>query len=309
MKLSIVSPVFLAGEIVEELVSRIIKEIGPITNSYEIILIDDGSPDNSWQIIKQEALKNENIAGIQLSRNFGQHYAITAGLELSSGEIVVVMDCDLQDDPSIIRQLLQEHEKGADIVFTKRKNRSHNQFKKITGLLYRLMIKIFSDKNYDVDLGSIFSAKRKAVDAVLKMKDQDRLFIQMFKWIGFNQSIILVAHEKRFAGKSSYSFRKMLKLALQGLTSHSNKLLLLSVYIGFAIASVSFFLALLIVILYFTKGFLPGWPSLFVGLALATGLILMSNGVLGIYLGKTFNQVKSRPLYLIKETLNVKKNE
>ena len=150
----------------------------------------------------------------------------------------------------------------------------------------------------------MLGASQKASTAFLTLKDKDRLYVQMFKWVGFNQFYLEVPHNPRHAGESSYTFIKMLSLALQGITSHSTKLLKLSIYAGFSIAMLAFLGGIAIIILYFTMGFSPGWPSIFVALAFATGLILMSNGVLGIYLGKIFEQAKDRPLYIVEKKLN-----
>ena len=303
-RLSIISPVYRAENIVDELVSRIGLALDETRVDYEIILVEDGSPDNSWNKIEENCANNKKVKGVKLSRNFGQHYAITAGVEHASGEYIFIMDCDMQDNPNSLVLILEELENGADIVLTKRKKRSHSLFKKLTGYLYNRLIRIISDKRFDIDGGSMVGFNRKVANAFLKINDKDRLYVQMLKWLGFKQIYLTVEHNERFEGKSSYTLYKMLSLALQGITSHSNKLLKISVYVGFVISILSFFIGLLILIMYFTNGFAPGWPSLFIAIAFATGVILMSNGIMGLYIGKTFDQVKNRPLYVVDKILN-----
>jgi dolichol-phosphate mannosyltransferase len=309
MKLSIVSPVYQSEKIIDELIKRIHSEVSKITDNYEIILVEDGSKDNSWLKIEENCKKDSKLVGLKLSRNFGQHYAITAGLSKAKGDFIIVMDCDLQDNPNSIPLILETLEQGFDVVFTKRIKRNHSVFKKITAQFYNYLIGVLADKKFDINGGSMLGASQMAVTNFLKIKDKDRLYVQLFKWIGFKQTYVFVSHDERFEGKSTYSFSKMLTLAVQGLTSHSNKLLKLSIYIGFLIAFLSFLIGLTIIALYFIKGFSPGWPSLFVAIAFATGLLLMSNGILGLYIGKIFDQSKDRPLYIIEKILEHYKHD
>ncbi len=306
--ISVVSPVYRAEGIVDELISQISQSLENLTSSYEILLVEDGGLDNSWSKIEENCKRNIHVKGVKLSRNFGQHYAITAGIEQSKGDYIIIMDCDLQDDPKSIASILKKLTDGHDVVFTRRKKRSHSFIKKRMSSLYNFLIGVIGDKKYDIDGGSMLGASRKACEAFLRLKDKDRLYVQMFKWVGFNQYYLEVPHNPRFSGESSYTFVKMLSLAMQGVTSHSTKLLKLSIYAGFGIASMAFLSGIAIIILYFTMGFSPGWPSIFVAIAFATGLILISNGVLGIYIGKTFEQSKDRPLYIIEKKLNFERN-
>ncbi|MCB9074617.1 MAG: glycosyltransferase family 2 protein [Chitinophagales bacterium] len=305
MKLSIVSPVYRAENIVDELVRRVVDEVQKITLDFELILVEDGSPDNSWDAIERNCIIDKRVKGIKLSRNFGQHYAITAGLDNAKGDYIIIMDCDLQDNPNSIRLLIDKLNEGFDIVFTKRKKRNHTLFKKITAKLYNYMIGILADKKFDVEMGSMIAIQQNAANAFLGLKDKDRLYIQMFKWIGFKQTNITVEHDKRFEGESTYTLVKLITLALQGLISHSNKLLKLSILFGIIISFLSFLIVIIIIIAYFVQGFSPGWPSIFIGISFATGIILLSNGILGIYIGKIFEQVKDRPLFIVESKLNL----
>lgn len=303
--LSIISPVYRSEAIVDELVLRIGQEVSKITSNYEIILIDDGSPDGSWAKIEVHCKKNLQIKGVKLSRNFGQHYAVTAGMTVAAGELIVVMDCDLQDDPSYIPVLIKEHQNGNEIVFTKRIKRKHSFQKRVTARIYNLLFGFFSERNYDVDAGSLVLFTANVKNVVLQLKDKDRLYVQMLKWVGFKSTYVPVEHNKRFSGESSYTVMQLMKMALQGWTSHSDKLLKFSIYGGFTLSLVTFLISLVIVIRYFTEGLQPGWPSLFIAIMFSTGLILMSIGITGIYVGKIFEQTKNRPLYIIDKKINL----
>lgn len=303
--ISVVSPVYRSEKIVDELVKRLSESLSKITENYEIILVEDGGGDSSWKKIEENCYRDKRVKGIKLSRNFGQHYAITSGLSMASGNIIVIMDCDLQDDPDHINKLLDEFGKGYDVVFTRRIGRKHSFFKMITAKIYNSLFKMFSDKNYDLNVGSMTMISSRVKDEFLKLKDQDRLYIQLIKWIGFRSTYVPVEHRERYEGSSTYSISKLFVTALQGWTSYSDKLLRLSIYTGLIISVLSLLAALSIVLSYFLLSFQPGWPSLIVAILFSTGLILMSIGIAGIYIGKIFEQTKQRPLYIIDEKINL----
>lgn len=303
--LSIISPVYRSEAIVDELVLRIGQEVSEITSDYEIILVDDGSPDGSWAKIEANCKKDPKIKGVKLSRNFGQHYAVTAGMAVATGKLIVIMDCDLQDDPSYIPALIKEHQNGNEVVFTKRIKRKHSLQKRVTAAIYNLLFGFFSERNYDVDAGSLVLFTTTVKNIVLQLEDKDRLYVQMLKWVGFKSTYVQVKHNKRFSGESSYTVMKLMKMALQGWTSHSDRLLKFSIYGGFALSLITFLISLVIVVRYFTEGLQPGWPSLFIAIMFSTGLILMSIGITGIYVGKIFDQTKNRPLYIIDKKINL----
>ncbi len=307
MLLSIVSPVYLAEKMVDELVNRIHENLSPLNIDFEIILVDDGSPDDSWNKILELAKTRPFVKGIRLSRNFGQHYAITAGLSRVNGDVIVLMDCDLQDDPVYIQDLLKEKDKGYDIVFTKRIKRKHGPIKTFNSWVFNKLFIVFSERKYELDAGSLVLFTSQVKEEFLKLKDKDRLYLQMLKWLGYETSTISVEHKPRFEGESSYSFFKLVKLAVQGWTSHSDKLLRLSIYTGMGLSLVSFFFGLVITIRYFLGELQPGWPSIITTILFSTGLILLSIGVAGIYIAKIFDQVKERQLFIISEEINIVK--
>ncbi len=305
MKITVVSPVYKAEKIIDELVSRTTGELKKLTDDYELILVEDCGGDDSWKKIEENCKRNEHVKGVLLSRNFGQHYAITAGLMEATGDVIVVMDCDLQDDPSHIGKLLSEFQNGNEIVFTRRIGRKHSFFKMITAKVYNSLFALFSDKNYELNVGSMTMFSARVKDEFVRLKDQDRLYIQLLKWIGFKSTYVPVEHRERYEGKSTYSFSKLMMTALQGWTSYSDKLLRLSIYGGLTISIVTLLIGIYILVSFFLKSFQPGWPSLIVAILFSTGLILMSVGITGIYIGKIFEQTKQRPLFIIDKKLNL----
>lgn len=305
MKLSIISPVYKAEKIVDELVKRVSEEASKISDDYEIILVEDGGQDGSWEKIEENCRRNNRVKGLKLSRNFGQHYAVTAGMAEAKGDAIVIMDCDLQNDPVYFKRLYEEFQKGYDVVFTKRMKRKSPFFKIITANIYNSLFWIFSDKNYDLRAGSMILVSSRVKDEFVKLKDRDRLYIQLIKWVGFKSTYVPVEHRKRFAGKSTYTLSKLFFVAIQGWTSYSDKLLRLSIYSGLLISVVTLLIGIYITASYFLKSFQPGWPSLIVAILFSTGLILMSIGITGIYIGKIFEQAKNRSLYIIDKKINL----
>lgn len=303
-KISIVSPVYNAENTLDELVKEIKGVLGSNGRPFEIVLVDDGSRDDSWASIEALCKDHKEVVGVKLSRNFGQHQAVTAALQEATGECIIIVDCDLQDDPDHFKLMLEKYEEGYDIVFTKRIKRQHSLFKKLTAIVYNRLFSIFGDSEFDLDYGSLTLLSGKVRNEFLKVSDQDRLYIQILKWLGFNSTVVHVEHRKRHKGRSNYSPAKLIKIAIQGWTFHSSKLLNLSIISGLTLSLLSFVAIAYIVIMYFSQGYRPGWTSVFVGILFSTGIIQLSIGIVGIYIGKIFKQVKARPLYIIEKRLN-----
>ena len=306
--ISVVSPVYKAENIIEELVVRIETELSKITNNYEIILIEDFSPDNSWENICRIADHNDKVKGVRFSRNFGQHMAIKSGLELSKGDCCIVMDCDLQDDPVYFQSLVAEWQKGNDIVYTQKEKRAHSRFKNISTSFFNKIFNFLveSDKSKtNSNVGSFSLVSKKVINAFNQYNDYQFHYLMVLRWLGFETSYITIKHQKRFEGKSSYNFKKMMEHATVGIVYQSNKLLRLSIYLGFIFSAISLIAIIVVVFKYFVSGFQSGWASMFVLILLSTGLLLMSIGVLGLYLGRVFEQVKQRPQYVIDKTINL----
>jgi dolichol-phosphate mannosyltransferase len=300
--LTIVSPVYQAEDIVDELLGRIHKSVSGITQNYEVILVEDGSKDNSWNKIEKHCKRDNRIKGIKLSRNFGQHNAITAGLDHCKGDWIIVMDCDLQDQPEEIPNLYAEALKGFDIVFARRKQRHDSYFKKLTSKLFNKIFVWLSgmpDAQSVANFG-IYSAD--TIKAVNKLREPLRSFATMIKWVGFETTSINVEHAERYAGKSSYTLRKLLRLAIDVSLSYSDKPLRMTVKVGAFIAIGAFCFGIYTLYKYFSGGITePGFASLILSLWFLSGLIIFILGVIGLYLGKVFEGIKHRPLYIIEK--------
>lgn len=298
--LSIVSPVYKANDIVDELVLRISNTIDKINPNYEIILVDDGCPNNSWNAIQNACRQNKNVKGVKLSRNFGQHSAITAGLKLAQGEWIVVMDCDLQDQPEEIEKLLRKAEEGYDIVYAKREIRLDNYFKKQFSRMFYFLLGYLTDTKQDPEIANFGIYNKKVINAILELNDYVKYFPTMVKWVGFNSTGISVSHGSRYSGKTSYNFKGLLKLALNTILSFSDKPLRLTVKLGLLISCISFFYAIFNIYKYFTgKIEVLGYSSLIISIWFLAGIIITILGVLGLYIGKIFDQAKQRPTYII----------
>ena len=198
LHISIVSPVYKAENIINELVAKVSEEVFKLTTKFDIILVEDASPDNSWNKIKELCSKHSFVKGIKFSRNFGQHNAIAAGILEAKGDLIVLMDCDLQDDPKHIELLVDQFKLGNEIVYTTRIKRKHTFFKYITARIYNSLFKIVADKNFDLNVGSLVLFSKKVKDEFLKLTEHDKLYIQSLKWLGFKHVYIPVDHRERF---------------------------------------------------------------------------------------------------------------
>jgi polyisoprenyl-phosphate glycosyltransferase len=303
--ISIVSPVYRAESLVDLLVYEIKKEVKQITDKFEIILVDDGSPDNSWQKIEENALADSKVKGIKLSRNFGQHYAITAGLDFVKGEWIVVMDCDLQDKPSEIKKLYNKAQEGYDLVLARREIRKDSYNKKLFSRLFYNSLGYLTGTKQDPAVANFGIYNKKSIDAVKSMREPIRYFPTMVKWVGFKRGAVNVEHGAREAGTSTYNLKKLLKLAMDIILANSDKPIKLTIKTGLLVAFISFLFGLITLYRYFSgKIVVLGYTSLLISVWFLSGMILMVLGILGLYLGKTFEGVKQRPIYIIKEHIN-----
>lgn len=309
MDISVVVPVYGCRAALEELCERLTKVLSDLVNEYEIILVNDNCPQNSWEVIQRLCAEDDHIVGIELSRNFGQIQAITAGLDYSSGEWVVVMDCDLQDRPEEIVNLYRKAVDGDyDAVFARRKKRKDSFFKVLVSKIFYKIYEWASDGNYDPAICNFSISKRIVVENYCKMRELHRAFVIYIKWLGFKQTTLDVEHDSRKEGKSSYNFKKRMNMAMSILTSQSDKLLKLTVGVGFFVMLCSIFAIVAIVIQYFVRDVDPGWSSTIATICLMSGMIIVSVGVVGIYVGNVFMQSKERPLYVVRTVLNGRQN-
>jgi dolichol-phosphate mannosyltransferase len=305
MKLSIVSPVYRAELVLDELVERISNNIPSAFNSFEIILVDDFSPDKSWQKITEISKNNSNVRGFKLSRNFGQHYAITAGLNQVKGDYVVVLDCDLQDQPEEIEKLFKESQKGYDIVLARRYERKDSLYKKTVSKLFYKTLSYLTGTKQDATVANFGIYSKQVIDEVVKLEEKIKYFPTMVKWVGFSTSFVNVEHASRSEGKSNYNLKKLLNLALDIILAYSDKPLRLIIKFGLSIALISFVMVIYVLYEKATgKVSVSGYASLIISIWFLSGCLLTTLGVVGLYIGKIFEGVKNRPSYIIEKTTN-----
>jgi dolichol-phosphate mannosyltransferase len=301
--LSVVVPVYRAEGCLEELHRRLVETLGAITPDFEIILVEDCGGDRSWEIIAALARRDPRVKGIQFSRNFGQHYGITAGLDACDGDWVVVMDCDLQDRPEEIARLYQKAQEGYEVVLARRGVRSDPLLKRLLSALFYRVFRYLTDTDYDPQAGNFRIVSRKVVEQFRLMREQLRFFGALVSWMGFPTASVDVRHAERHEGVSAYTLAKLWQLAAEAIIAFSDKPLRLTVRFGFAVALLAFAYGLYIVVLALTIGTpILGWASLIVSIYLTGGIIIATLGILGIYLGKAFDESKRRPLYIVSRT-------
>lgn len=304
--ISIVSPVYKGEKMVAELVRRNVESVSTITDDYEIILVNDASPDNSWDEIVKQCELNSKVKGINLSRNFGQHYAITAGLHYTKGDWVVVMDCDLQDRPEEIPNLYNKAQEGFDIVYARRMVRKDGFLKKQSSKWFYTVFNWLSGMQTDSSVANFGIYRRCVIEEFNKMPEKTRFFPSLVKYLGFKDTAIDVEHAGRAEGESSYNLNKLLKLSFDVIVSNSNKPLRMSVGLGFVMAMVSFLLALYNLIAKWVGVIkVDGYTTTVFSIWFVGGLLLFVMGILGLYIGKIFDQVKGRQLFIVKDEVNL----
>jgi glycosyltransferase involved in cell wall biosynthesis len=307
--ISFVSPVYMAEKIVDKLVVEIQKVMITINQPYEIILVDDRSPDKSWEKMKAIANKFSEVKSVRLSRNFGQHPTIMAGLSMAKGEWVVVMDCDLQDQPKEVVKLYSKALEGFDVVFAKRNNRQDSFLKKTSSFFFSKIYGYFTDTKFDGTVANFGIYNVKVITEVLKMDDYIKSFPLFVNWVGYKSTSVEVEHGQRISDKSTYTFSKLLSLAFNTIISFSNKPLKLFVKFGMVMSLVSFIVGLITIFKYY-KGEISvlGYSSLMVSIWFLSGVIITITGIVGIYIGKIFDQSKGRSSFIIDKIINNEKH-
>jgi len=304
--ISIVIPTYKGAESLLELHKRIEETFDKIEHEFELIIVNDNSPQDDWAVLRKIASTDTRVKGLSLSRNFGQHNAITAGLVHSSGEWIVVMDCDLQDQPEEIPRLLHKALEGFEVVLAQRTRRQDTWFKKTFSKLFYSVLGYLTDTKQDASIGNFGIYHRKVIDAILQMHDSTRYFPTMVKWVGFKSVGLPVEHSERLYGTTSYSFKRLVVLALDVIFAFSYKPLKLVIKLGLSISLTSILFAIYTVYRFFADQInVPGWASIMVSIWFFSGLIIFLVGVVGMYVGRIFERVKDRPLFLIRETLNL----
>lgn len=303
--ISIVSPVYKSENIVDKLVERMVSAVSQISDSYEIILVEDCGPDDSWRKILENCDKNPKIKGVKLSRNCGQQHAIQAGLDASNGEFVVTMDCDLQDQPEEIIKLYNKAQEGVEIVVASRKNRQDDAFKRILSRVFYSTLGYLTETKQDRTVANFACYHRCAVDAMAQVKDHNRYYPMLQQLVGFNYTKVEIEHAEREDGRSSYSFGKRLRLAMDTILTFSDKPLRLAVKFGVLLSFLSIMSAIGMIVLYiYSDIVVEGWSSILLLLTFLSGTIISVLGMVGLYVGKTFESVKQRPTYIIHKTKN-----
>ena len=291
---------------VHELVSRIKANVSKITDNFDIILVNDASPDLSWTMILKECKEDKRIKGVNLSRNFGQHKAILAGLNYAKGHWVIVMDCDLQDRPEEIPALYQKAQEGYDIVQGERENRKDGFFKKLSSTIFNEVFAYLSGIKTNKKIANFGIYSHKVIETVCKMPERDRAFGIQVDYVGFKKVSIPIEHGSRFEGSSSYNLKKLLSLAFGTIISNTNKPLKMMVHLGFLMTFVSLCIALYNLFAYFS-GYISvaGFTTTVFSIWFVGGMLMMQMGIVGIYIGRVFDQVKGRPLYVVMDEINI----
>ncbi|WP_374707021.1 glycosyltransferase family 2 protein [Paenibacillus sp. J31TS4] len=294
---------FNEEEVIEVTYGRLKEVMDRQGEPYELVFVNDGSRDRTVEIVNRICDGDANVRLINFSRNFGHQVAISAGMDYAQGQAVVVIDADLQDPPEVILEMIKKWKEGYDVVYGKRlKRKGETAFKKVTALLFYRTLRSMTSVDIPVDTGDFRLIDRKVCDVMSRLTEKNRFIRGMVSWVGFNQTSVEYVREERFAGETKYPLKKMIRFALDAITSFSYKPLKLATYLGFALSLFSF--VFLLVVLYqrlFTNMTVPGWTSLLASNLLFNGIVLILLGIIGEYIGRIYDESKNRPLYIVKE--------
>jgi dolichol-phosphate mannosyltransferase len=294
-ELTVVIPVYGCANALRELHRRLRAALEPLTDSFELIFVEDCSPDGCWDVLVELAEADPSVTALGLSRNFGQDAAITAGLSRSAGRWVVVMDCDLQEPPEAIPELYAKALEGYEVVRTTRQARGHSRSRRWASRTYR---RLMLEREAHPEYSNMSLLSRKVVDVFVTMRDRDREYTLVLDWLGFSQAVVEIDFAER-EGDSSYTLRRLVDVALNGMFFRTTVLLRVVVFTGFLVALIGGLVAVYNVVYYFVAGQPKGYTSVVVLVLLLSGLIIISVGVVGLYVGRVFEQVKYRPLFVI----------
>lgn len=310
VEVSVVAPVYGCVGCLEDLVDRVALTLQSHYQSFEMVLVDDASPDGAWSRIVELTASRPWLRGIRLARNFGQHYAIAAGIEHVRGSVVVVMDCDLQDVPEEIPKLVDSLGNGVEVVFAQRQHRKDSWSKRLGSWAFFRVLSWLTGVQQDNTTANFGAYSRKAIAVINTMPERERCFPLMIKWAGFRQVSIPVAHAARETGKSSYSLQRLLNLATGIILSYSDKPLRLVVRLGLAASLTAFFIAAFSVIRYLHGDVqVAGFTSILASIWLLGGMTVFCIGIIGLYLGRLFVDAKGRPYYIIAEQIGPQETE
>jgi glycosyltransferase involved in cell wall biosynthesis len=305
--ISIITPCYGSPKALGELLQRTTATMAKIGVPFEMILVDDRCPMDSWSVIMKLARESDNVVGVRLSRNFGQHPAIYAGLSIAKGEWIVVMDCDLQDQPEEIESMYRHALTGYDAVRGRRSQRQDNFLRRLVSERFYAVLTFLTGVKHSAEIANFGIYHRKVIDGILSWNEDHRYFPAAVQWIGFNVSDISVAHATRKHGKSAYNFSKLLRLALSIIVSFSDKPLRMMVQAGVVIAILSFVISVAYLAVALAGGFeVPGWASIMISLWFMSGCLIFAIGFVGIYVGQVMREAKGRPNYVVDVVLRKK---
>ena len=311
MKYSIIIPVFNEEENIQKLFERLLQVVSGLSSDFELIFINDGSKDNTLQLVKDLAANEPKVKYINLSRNFGHQIAVSAGLDACLGQRVVIIDADLQDPPELVLEMDQKMNEGYHVVFARRRKRKGESLAKLltARLFYRLLARIASVE-IPLDTCDFRIMDKKVVDVLRAMPEQNKFLRGQISWIGFKQTYVEYDRSERQGGKTGYTYGKMFRFALDGITSFSDAPLRLASWMGFVVSGVAF-IALIYALWgkYVMHNSEPGWASIIVSVLFLGGIQLISLGFIGEYLSRISSNVKQRPLYIVDETNTETKNQ
>jgi polyisoprenyl-phosphate glycosyltransferase len=305
VEISVVIPVYDCESCLRPLYERLRAQLNALEVSWELVFVNDSSPDEAWSVLTELSRRDPAVRAFQLSRNFGEEAALVAGLANSDGRWTVVMDCDLQDLPEDIPRLYANALEGYEIVFTKRKRRGHSRLRVAASKLYYRLVSRLLKADIDPSYGNFSMVSRRVVDLVLSLRDRDRHYRMILLWLGLRQTAVEVENAPRHSGASSYGLRRLAHHAVDGIFFQTETLLRWIVYTGIVMGVGGMLLAAFFAVsrLIGNEDY-PGWTSLAVLILLTTGVMTVSTGVAGLYIGKIFGQVKDRPLYVIEKSVD-----
>ncbi|WP_151737939.1 glycosyltransferase family 2 protein ['Paenibacillus yunnanensis' Narsing Rao et al. 2020] len=300
---SVVVPMFNEEEVIRHTYQRLRSVMDECGDTYELVFVNDGSRDRTAEIIREICEADAHVKLVDFSRNFGHQVAISAGMDYAEGDAVVVIDADLQDPPEVILQMIAKWKQGYEVVYAKRlKRHGETLFKKTTAKLFYRILRSMTSVDIPTDTGDFRLIDRKVCDVLRGLKEKNRYVRGLVSWVGFRQTSVEYVREERFAGETKYPLKKMIRFALDGITSFSHKPLKIATYVGFFLSFFSFLYLFLVVFQkFFTSWNYPGWTSI-VGINLLfNGITLMLLGVIGEYIGRIYDESKDRPLYIVRE--------
>jgi len=308
MKLSIVIPIYNEEENIDSLINRLRTVVAQMQISCEYIFVNDGSKDHSFQLIKNLALADPAVKYIDFSRNFGHQIAVSAGLDLAAGDRVAIIDADLQDPPELIIEMFAKMDQGYEVVYARRNNRNGESWlKKFTAKVFYRILKSITSVKIPVDTGDFRIIDRKVVNVLNQMPEHNKFLRGQISWIGFKQTYVEYNRNVRQAGSTGYTYKKMIRLALDGITSFSNFPLKVASICGFVVSGIAFIVMIYALYSrYITKDYVEGWTSTIISVLFLGGIQLISIGIIGEYISRLSENARNRPLYIINET-NIKK--